>query len=77
MLNVLLGLAVFGATALGFWKVLPINGKLNPLLGPQTEILAAIALVMGAAFGLGCMIVGVSRCYDPGGRHDPFLGIGT
>jgi hypothetical protein len=58
MQNLWLGIAVLALTAFALWNVRPINGKLNPLLGPQTEILAALAVVFGSALGFGLMIGG-------------------
>jgi hypothetical protein len=58
MQNLWLGIAVLALTAFALWNVRPIDGKLNPLLGPQTEILAAIAVVLGTALGIGLMIAG-------------------
>jgi hypothetical protein len=58
MQNLWLGIAVLALTAFALWNVRPINGKLNPLLGPQTEILAALAVVFGSTLGIGLMIAG-------------------
>ena len=58
MQNLLLGVAVLALTAGALWTVRPVAGKLSPLLGPQTEILAAIGVVLGTALGIGLMIAG-------------------
>ena len=58
MLNVGLGLGIFGATAFGFWNALPTHGKLSPLFTPRIEPYVAILFVAGATLGLGLLLVG-------------------
>lgn len=58
MLNVLLGAAVFGATAVAFRYALPVDGKIQRWMTPNVEPYMAIAFVGGASLGLGLMIVG-------------------
>ena len=56
-MGALAGAGILGATALLFWRVLPRNGKIHPLVGTQWEPYFAILFVGGAALGIGMMAV--------------------
>ena len=59
MLNISLGIAALAVTVAGFWTVRPVDGKLNPRLGPLSEIWIAVGLVGTLALGIGLIIAGI------------------
>jgi hypothetical protein len=59
MLNIVLGAAVFGATALAFQAARPVNGKMRPWITPRVEPYITVAFVAAASLGVGLILVGV------------------
>lgn len=52
-MTALIGAGIFGLTAFLFWRVLPRDGRIHPLVGTQWEPYFAILFVGGAALGVG------------------------
>jgi hypothetical protein len=54
MLGLVGGLGVIGASVLAFWYILPVEGKLNPILNPKTEpwVVTVIVALVGLGFAL-------------------------
>lgn len=55
-----IGLAIVAATLAGFWRALPREGWVHPLVGTQWEPYFAIVFVFGVTFGLGLVVVGLA-----------------
>jgi hypothetical protein len=56
-MHALIGLGIFCVTAFLFWRTLPRNGKVHPLVGTQWEPYFVILFLSGAAIGVGLIIV--------------------
>jgi hypothetical protein len=52
-MNALIGIAILALTGYLFWRVLPKNGKLHPLVGTEWEPYFVIVFVGAAALGVG------------------------
>jgi hypothetical protein len=59
MLNIVLGGAIFGATAFAFQAARPVNGKMKPWITPRLEPYITVAFVGAASLGVGLILVGV------------------
>jgi hypothetical protein len=55
MLGLVGGFGVVGASVLAFWYILPVDGKLNPILKPKTE--PWVVTVIVALLGLGVALI--------------------
>jgi hypothetical protein len=58
MLNLLLGVALVGVSALAFRSALPVEGRVRSWIAPKIEPYVAIAFVLLGTLGLGLMLHG-------------------
>ena len=56
-MTALIGAAILAVTLFLFWRVLPRNGKLHPLVGTEWEPYFVILFVGGTALGIGMVAV--------------------
>lgn len=56
-MEALIGGFIFLLTALMFWRILPRNGKVHPLVGTRWEPSLAILFVGGFGAGFGMLVV--------------------
>ena len=56
-MDALIGAGVLGLTALLFWRILPRNGKVHPLVGTPWEPYVALLFVGGFGAGAGMLVV--------------------
>lgn len=56
-MGVLIGGGIFVLTALLFWRILPRNGKVHPLVGTRWEPYVALLIVGGGGLGLGMGLI--------------------
>jgi hypothetical protein len=58
MFKVVLGCAMLLATALAFWSMRPVDGKVRSWIAPALEPYIAVALVLGLGVGLVMIFIG-------------------
>jgi hypothetical protein len=58
MVNLLLGAALVGATAVAFRAALPVDGKMRSWITPKIEPYVAIVFLAVATTGFGLMLLG-------------------
>ena len=56
-MDALIGGGMFGLTTLLFWRILPRNGKVHPLVGTRWEPYIALLFVGGFGAGVGMIMV--------------------
>lgn len=56
-MGALAGAGIVCLTGFLFWRILPRNGRVHPLVGTEWEPYFAILFVGGAALGVGLMAV--------------------
>ena len=63
MYTLLLGCIVLGATALAFWFVLPVDGKIRPWIKESWEPIVAVVIVGGAGVSVILIMLGVASLF--------------
>lgn len=56
-MDALIGGVIFLLTALMFWRILPRNGKVHPLVGTRWEPYVALLFVGGFGAAAGMLVV--------------------